>query len=222
MNPRRPGAAQENESSTQNTCCLNIVSRGEGSSLGNGKLVYGCVGCRGHVFGPVPRCSCEAAPRPTTPNESHTALPRTHARSSSRAFNLAYPVVIITWPTCRLSATSRRLSILLPQLSWSTSCAPLPRRLLHVRPPRLLSSPGGSGLGSGRRAGVPATNSKSARRRRAPASLPNARVVLYKGPPAETLPRETVWWITSAQSSAVWRRAPGATLAAIWNTGKPP
>ena len=132
------------------------------------------------------------------------------------------PRVTIKLLRSRISAASRRLSILLPQLSWSTSCAPLPRRLLHVRPPRLLSSPGGSGLGSGRRAGVPATNSKSARRRRAPASLPNARVVLYKGPPAETLPRETVWWITSAQSSAVWRRAPGATLAVIWSTGKPP
>ena len=61
LNPRRPGAAQENQVSTRNTCCLNIVSRGEGSSLGNGKLVYGCVDCCGHVFGPVPRCSCEAA-----------------------------------------------------------------------------------------------------------------------------------------------------------------
>ena len=62
--------------------------------------------------------------------------------------------------------------------------------LLVSLPPRLLASPGGSGLGSGRRAGVPATNSNSARRRRAPASLPNARVVLYKGPPGGTLPRE--------------------------------
>ena len=54
LNPRRPGAAQENQVSTRNTCCLNSVSRGEGSSLGNGKLVYGCVVCCGHFVGPAP------------------------------------------------------------------------------------------------------------------------------------------------------------------------